>query len=262
MSGRIDGMLVAEKSVDVSLSSSPLHASQGKLARFDVNNRTPTSSQLATEMSSLIYLGVSPPSGQIVSETIRQRGLNLLREAPCNLSVTSSRDVTTVAYERYLANVGAALQSAIEGKTISISFDTVFYAFNKTELPPFYRNPAVYWTYSEKKSADFTDKVKERFNARETICDGKVAYFANLTRDQARNLCLEQLPNQTLKRSSLYLDLASFRVVLKLYALFWAVAKLQQYPLCSTDGTPNEIGANNIFFDMADTLKGTGGRFT
>lgn len=211
-------------------------------------------------MSSLIYLGVPPSSGQLVSESIRQRGLSLLREAPCNLSLTASRDVTTVGYERYLGNLGAALLSAIEKKPVTITQEIAYYAFSGTDLPPFYRGPQVYWRFSEKKSGDFLERMKERFNARETVADGKVAFFSTPTRAQARALVGEYSAMQVLPRSSLYLDLNSFRVSLKLYSLFWAIARLQQYPLCSSDTVMDERISGSIFFEKSDAVTESTGK--
>jgi len=188
-------------------------------------------------MTSLVYFGSVPSSGQIVSSDVSARGLNLVREQPHKLHFVGWRDFTHPSYEMYLSTLPAALKAARENTVVTVKDRKFFYNYPGRTPPPYMKNPVIVWSYGERKPTEFFDTMKDKFNAMETVANGKPALRATLSRAQTADLISSTSPLQTIEANNTTMNIASFKVYLRLHALAHSLLRMHQYALTPSAST-------------------------
>lgn len=88
--------------------------------------------------NAIIYFGAPPSKDEIVSDDVKELGLNLLRVAPCALDIVCSSTVFQPNYSIYRDNLPLFLDSAIHGTYIKPSqskFRMLDYSGETIEFP-------------------------------------------------------------------------------------------------------------------------------
>jgi hypothetical protein len=197
-------------------------------------------------MSAIIYYGAPTKAGQTVSEEVKARKINLLRSTPTEAFPLVTRDINTIQYLNYCNNFPAAVQAAITNVFLNVGWTTHYYSinFHKT-TPPFMRIPNIVWSYDRGIATEGLSGIKERFNACETVAQGKPAFMATLSPAQVGALVKDTEPLLTTPASTTTINISSYQVYLRLHRLADLFFRIHQYPL-SDDST---VGQNKYFSD-------------
>jgi len=212
-------------------------------------------------MTSIPYFGALPAGNQLATEENRSRGINLIRKSPWDLQIHAQRTFTSPSYELYINYFPYAVQAARTGIPVDFGPNRAIYYHDGKTLTPFFRNPTLLWSYGEKKSQDILDTYKERFNAAETVDSrGKPALTAILSREQVRSLIRDTSPLETAKANLSTMDVASYKVYVKLHVYAHTFFRIQQYSLLkSSDSTYDKRSIELVAMEEASLLKSTSG---
>jgi hypothetical protein len=183
---------------------------------------------------SLVYFGSVPSSNQLVSKENSLRGINLCRQAPSALSIVGLKEYTHPNYETYLNNLASAVRAARTGRMVQLSTKENYYLYDGKNVPTYTRDPRIVWNYGEKKTQEFLDAQKARFNCIETTAGGKPALSAILTVSQVRSLVADTSPLKTTSISLTTMNIDGFYAYRKLHAVSHALLRCQQYALTGT----------------------------
>lgn len=192
-----------------------------------------------------IYYGAPTKAGQSVSAEVRSRGLNLLRSSPTDAFPTFFRSINTIQYINYTENLGAAFQAAIEDKYVYVKQTRHFYKPARSSATVFMRPPTIVWNYADKMSPDSLSSLKERFNAAESVAQGKPALIATLSLSQIKSLVDDTNPNDKTPASTTTINIGAARVYLRLHRLADLFLRTHQYPL----SLKQQDGQHNYFRD-------------
>lgn len=187
-------------------------------------------------MNAVIYYGVPVGSAQTVSEEVRSKGLNLLRSTPAMAQPIVTRKFTTVSYLSYVGQLGAAIKAAELNQWIRPEKTTYYYLSQRHTVPPFMRAPVVVWNYSSSKTPEEISRVRERFDALESVAKGKPALTAVLSVDRVKTLVEETDPNDITPSSTTSINISTYRAYIILHKLIDLVLRVHQYPLTDFGG--------------------------
>jgi hypothetical protein len=195
-------------------------------------------------MSAVIYYGAPTKAGQTVSEEVKARKINLLRSNPTEAFPLVTRDISTIQYLNYCNNFPAAVKAAIDNIFLTVGWVTYYYPinFHKT-TPPFMRIPNIVWNYDRSVATEGLSGIKERFNACETVAQGKPAFMATLSPTQVGNLVKDTEPYTKTPASTTTINISTYQTYLRLHRLADLFFKIHQYPL-SDDAS---VGQHRFF---------------
>jgi hypothetical protein len=210
----------------------------------------------------IIYYGAptSKPT-QTVSESLRLKGISLLRAVPSSVMPVGIRYVNSPNYDIYCANLGPAFATARKKVPINLSSDTRFQRDTGKDLLPEMRPSTIVWTYANSVPApteDTLNDVKSRYNAAETTIHGKPAFIAILNLTQVSTLLAGTKPCETTPTLAQSLNIAGYKIYIKLCRLAMTFLQVHQYPLCPEFKTDFASFYNNAVKIDVDSVTGTG----
>lgn len=188
-------------------------------------------------MSSTVFLGSIPGEHSVVNEDLRLRGINFIRSSPSELHLYGSRVYNHPSYEKYIRHLPSALQAGITSTPQPLSGGPDFRLYTETTRPLFMRTPLLIWSYPHGKTTSDLDAWKTRFSAYETTSSGKPAFSGLLNTTQLRGLINDTGPRTDTSPSINNINIDSYRVYLKLHAIFHGLARLHQYALTADDAS-------------------------
>jgi hypothetical protein len=203
-------------------------------------------------MSAVIYYGAPTKAGQTVSEEVKSRNINLLRSSPTEAYPLVTRDVTTLQYLNYCNNFPGAVRSAMDNVFVNMGFKTHYYVPNHKTTPPFMRTPNIIWNYDRAMESGGLSGIKERFNACETVAQGKPAFMATLSPSQVGGLIKDTAPLLITPTSTTTLNISSYQSYLRLHRLADLFLRIHQYAL-TTDSTKGQ----SSFYENSLQIKKT-----
>lgn len=109
--------------------------------RFSVNNKVHNSRVAQYNMSSVVYLGQTPASSQVVSADLTSRGINLVRVSPSEVILRGVRDYDHPSYKLYTQSLAAAFDSAINDKVVPIKKEYKYYYYDQKQVPKCVEDP-------------------------------------------------------------------------------------------------------------------------
>jgi hypothetical protein len=195
-------------------------------------------------MSSIYYFGAPTKDGQVVSSELTSKGISLLRSSPSATFPLIHREYTTPNYELYTAYFPSAAHGALNK---IYTYANAKARFRPTTIPSqlssFCRLPSIVWNYPKnEKTPDQISVVRERYNAVETVAQGRPALQAILRPDQARSL-METSPSINTPATASCINLSAYRTYLLLHRIAHVFLSVHQYALISE----NKSVSNNHF---------------
>jgi hypothetical protein len=209
-------------------------------------------------MSAIVYLGTEPSSSNVVSETLKLKGINLLKASPSEMHLFGDRVYTNFGYEKYIANLPTAVASARQGHPVHYENMASFHPLREAhQRAPFCRNPALVWSYSSPNET--TDRVVAAVDGIPTTSGGKPAITGYLSSIQARQV-IDSGASKDTPFSMNNVNLSGYAVYLKLHAIYHALARLHQYPLV-VGGSANVVdGWARSFLIERSAIQDTNGK--
>jgi len=202
---------------------------------YVVDNSNSHHSTRSPSMSTTVFLGSQPGEHSVVNEDLRLRGINFIRSSPSELNLFGSRIYNHPSYEKYLNHLPSALQAGVTSAPQSLPPGPDFRLYSETSRPGFIRTPLLIWSYPQGKTTADLDAWKTRFSAYETTSSGKPAFAGLLSTSQLRGLIDDTGPHMNTSPSINNINIATYRVYLKLHAIYHGLARLHQYALTADD---------------------------
>jgi hypothetical protein len=199
--------------------------------------------------SAIIYYG-APSSGQQphISESLRIKGINLLKASVRKVRPDGIRYIVFPSYDIYVENIHVAMASAELNEPLALSAANRYIRFtNKTDIPGFDKMKIV-WNYEGILPAmDQTGlgAMKTRFDPSDLSIYGKPAFFAELTIAQLIALKKSQV-NEICPTVSGTINVASAVALIKVQRLARAFLTTHQYAL-SSDGSDTRAEMKKLF---------------
>jgi hypothetical protein len=192
-------------------------------------------------MNGIIYFGAQPSNTQTVSQELSSRGINLLRSTPSQGCPQVIREVSSASYTLYENFFPKALEAALQNKYMH--FDTKGPSYCQMDLPKnnsaFQRTPPIVWNYPGKdKTPEAISQIRDRYDAVETVSQGRPALMAILRPDQVATL-LESNPSKTTPASLTAINISAYQGYLILHRLAHLYLCVNQYSLMS-EGVDSE----------------------
>jgi hypothetical protein len=197
----------------------------------------------------VIYYGAPVTSAQqTVSESLRLRGINLLKSTPRNATPDGVRLIVSPAYDIYIENLHVALESTIIGMAIPVNDGSRFKMYTQKVNLEGFSNMRVVWDYADIQPAMDNvalDAMKGRYNAAEIEVHGKPAFMADININQLASLNKTNI-RKTTPLIGGTLNIASALALIKIQRLARGFLGLHQYPL-SNDGTDEKAEWSKLF---------------
>jgi hypothetical protein len=189
-------------------------------------------------MNGIFYFGAPARETQVVAPELSAKGLHLLKSTPYQAYPTVIQERTTPSYDLYRAYFPAAALAATQNK---YTYANSAYLFVKDVIPTkvslFCNTPTIIWNYpAGEKGPEEVSAIKDRYNAVETVAQGRPALMATLRTDQARSL-MESSPNTKTPSNLTTMNIHSYKVYLLLHRILHLFLCVHQYPLVS-EGSP------------------------
>jgi hypothetical protein len=198
--------------------------------------------------SAIIYYGAPPSGQQHISESLRIKGINLLKASVRKVRPDGIRYIVSPSYDIYVENIHIAMASAELNEPLALSAANRYIRFtNKTDIPGFDKMKVV-WNYEGILPAmDQTgfDAMKARFDPSDLSIYGKPAFFAELTIAQLIALKKTQV-NEICPTVSGSINVASAIALIKVQRLARAFLTAHQYAL-SSDGSDTRAEMKKMF---------------
>jgi hypothetical protein len=209
--------------------------------------------------SAVIYYGAPTKAGQVVSEEVRSRGINLLRSSPSESYPEVIRVFNTPQYVNYINNLGAAFEAAVRNVYIHPKDSTHYWVPSRTTTPPFMRTPTIVWNYTRQVAPDSLSQIRDRFEASETVAQGKPALVSPLSLRQVQDLVKDTSPNDKTPSSTTTINIDSYRAYVKLNQLADLFLRVHQYPLLAAEDDEDQTSyfRNSLMLPMEDVESST-----
>lgn len=204
-------------------------------------------------MSGIFYFGAPPKGSQVVSSELLSRGINLLRSEPCQVAPHVAPHYANPNYQLYVANLNAAAQAAVKNEYTHIGGSSRYnVGLIPKEVAPFYGDPQIIWSFPSGRTPEQVSSVRDRFNAVETVSQGKPALTATLSVAQVKSLCEDHSPVETTPSSLTAMNIQGFRTYRFLHRVAHFFSFLQQYPLISSTTNTTTTYFQSAFQLLAD----------
>lgn len=192
-------------------------------------------------MSSLVYIGIPPRAGQVVSDSIRDKGLELIRAAPSDFNTNCWVEDTFPSHAMYLRNIHQFIEVAKSGRSryIRLANDN-FEQMDWKGLPESCKTPLVAFSFNTKVKEEKWQELKERYGARDTVMKGKPALLARLSTAQVKRICDEENPITTTPTNETCININAYRGYLSFHRIFDAICRVNQYPCHNPTNTDEE----------------------
>lgn len=181
--------------------------------------------------NAVVYYGAPTSQRQTVSDEVSSRGLNLTRSTPSASRPIVTKKFVTTSYLNYVGRLGAAFKAAELNQWIKPGSKQFFYKSARTTTTPFMRTPVVVWNYDRTKTPDDLSRIRERFDAVESVSRGKPSFAAKLSPDRMKTLVQETSPNDKTPASTTTINIDAYRVYVFLHRLADLCLRVHQYPL-------------------------------
>jgi hypothetical protein len=188
-------------------------------------------------MSSLVYLGSPPRSGQVVSDSIREKGLELIRAAPRDFNANVWNDDIFPSHAMYIRNIHQFVEVARLGKAKYVLLGgSAYAALDWTGLPTTCKTPLIAFSFHTKIKEEKWAELKDIYGARDTIMKGRPALLARLGIDQMKRLLAEENPITTTPTNDSCININAYRAYLTFHRIYDAICRTNQYPCYADKG--------------------------
>jgi len=204
------------------------------------------------QTNAVLYCGAPTKGNQSVSEEVRSRGINLLRSTPTASYPEVISDVYHFQYLNYRNHFAAACKAAITDKYVYLNDASKFFYLPTTTLPTFHRLGNIIWNFDRGVASETLSSIRERYNAVETMAQGKPAFCATLTYTQLTSLCKEYKPNDKTPASTTTMNISGARGYKQLSQIADLFLRVHQYPLMPTDKTKSSYFKDALQVTMKD----------
>jgi hypothetical protein len=192
-----------------------------------------------SNQAAIVYFGAQPKHGETVSEDLKELGINLLRLAPCQVSVHGGPTHIQPNYSVYKAHLPLFIHSAIEETRITPTSDlhnVINYTGPVISIPL----PSLVVSFATAVSEDLKDELKGK-GFRDTVIRGKPALIADKPTLELARLARDKGCQQTTAAIENTMNLKDFRFAIFILRTMTAFFKLNQYPAFLDDDHVEEF---------------------
>jgi len=196
-----------------------------------------------------IYYGAPPKGTQSVSESLRLRGINLLRSTPKKAVPVGIRLINSPNYDIYTENLATVLHAHHNNTPIPVDRNQPFQQLESKANLEFGTRMRVVWDFKDATPPpDQTalDGMRARYQVSELSIHGKPAFMADLNITQLVSLMKIPGINRQVPTVSNTMNIFAAQILVKLQRTARAFLQLHQYPLAS--GPNGEHAMYQSFF--------------
>lgn len=186
--------------------------------------------------NAIIYYGAPITSSQqTVSESLRLRGINLIKTSVRSIRPDGISFINSPSYDLYKENLHLAIWSAYKAEPIAMTIEHKYRAFpTKTNLEGFSRLNVV-WSYEDAQpppDAAAIDAMKAKYNPSDLKIHNKPCFLAEVSLSSLTELS-DAGANETIPTVTGAINLSAAYALIKLQRLALAFLKTHQYSLAN-----------------------------
>jgi len=203
-------------------------------------------------MSSIIRLGLAPKATSTVSDSLRKKGIDLLKAMPSdiNYQVLPTFDYP-LSYSLYRTSIHAFVRAAETNTTVSMN--DPYMLFTSTEVPVYAPLPTINFNFASPIADTERDSLLE-MGCFDSVIRGKASMvIEEATRERVARIVSDANPIQITPGSPTAINIAAYKQFLLLHRLFYTLVRTQQYPNSDVDRKFKDIiEIDEVSFDKVD----------